>query len=87
MLHFLVGVLEELGGGDARLKAGGHEVVALVAQEADQLGGERFVEQAQDGLAIGRIAFGDRAFLDVLAGTVAKGLDVRQLNGGHRFSP
>ena len=32
-------------------------------------------------------AFGDRAFLDVLAGTVAKGLDVRQLNGGHRFSP
>ena len=46
---------------------GGHVVVALVAQDADDLGRERLVQDLDDGLAVRAIVLGDRALLDVPA--------------------
>ena len=40
VLGFLVGMLEEFIGSHAGLDAAGHEVVTLVAQHADQFGGQ-----------------------------------------------
>jgi hypothetical protein len=72
----LVRVLEELLGHRLGVDARGHVVVALVAEHADELGGERLVEQAQDGLAIAAIGLGDGALLDVAARAAAELLDV-----------
>ncbi len=80
----LIGVLEELGGGDAGFQPGRHVVVTLVAQVADQLGGQRLVQQVDHHLAVGGIALGDRAVLDVLTGPLAQALLVAQLYVTHR---
>ena len=74
----LVGVLEELSGHRLGVDARRHVVVALVTQDAHELRRERFVEQAQDGLAVRAIAFGDRAFLHMAAGPSTKLLDIRE---------
>ncbi len=47
--------------------------MTLVAQHADQFGGQRFVEQADDFLPVGAIAFGHCAVLHVLPRTFAQG--------------
>ena len=60
-----------------------HEVVPLVAQDADDLGGERLVEELDHGLAVGPVARGDRALLDVLARACAERLDVGEERLGH----
>lgn len=73
VFRFLVGVLEEFLGGDMGFNTVGHEIVTFVAQHADQLSGQRFVEQAQDFLAIGIVAFGHGAVFDVLAGALTQG--------------
>jgi len=64
-------------------EAVGHEIVAFVAQDADQFGGQRFVEQAQHFVEVGAVAFGHRAILDVLAGPCAKGRYIRQMHVTH----
>ena len=51
--QLLVGVLEELGGHRPGVEPVGHEVVALVAEDADDLGGQRLVEHL-DHLRRGR---------------------------------
>ena len=73
-----VGVLQKLLGHCLGVNATGHEVMALVAQDADNFGGQRFVEHAQRGLQIGLVALRDRAFFNVLAGAAANFLDVAQ---------
>ncbi len=83
MFQFLVGVLQELIGGDAGFQAAGHEVVALVAQHADQFGGQRLIEQTQDLFAVGAVAFGHRAVFHILACPFAKGAYVRQMHVSH----
>jgi len=72
----LVRVLQELLGDRIGVDAGGHEVVALVAQHTDDLGGERFVEQLEDGITIRAITLGDRALLDVLPRALPQCFDV-----------
>ncbi|MNG20474.1 hypothetical protein D3C84_1047300 [compost metagenome] len=47
--------------------------MALVAQHTDQFGGQRFVEQADNFLPIGAVAFGHCAVLHVLPCTFAQG--------------
>src|SRR5581483_4952846 len=66
-----------------RVGAGRHEVVELVAQRADELGGERLVQYPDRLLAIELVVRGDRPLRDVLARTLAKGLDLLQM--GHRL--
>ena len=76
-------MFEELVGGNVGFQAVGHEVVALVAQDADQFGGQRLVEQTQDLFTVGAVAFGHRAVLDVLARTFAQGGYIRQMHVAH----
>src|SRR6185437_5829472 len=60
-----------------------HEVVELVAQRADELGGERLVQYADRLLAIELVVGRDRPLGNVLACALAKGLDLLQM--GHRL--
>src|SRR6266849_3390579 len=62
------GVLGELGDHAFGMDAFRHEVVALVAQDADDLGGERFVQELHDDVAVGVVPGSNRAFRDVLPG-------------------
>jgi hypothetical protein len=52
--------------------------VALVPEDADELGGERLVQQAEDRIAVRVVIGGDRAALDVLPRPLAQRLDVGQ---------
>ena len=79
VLCFLGRVFEEFVGGHIGFQAVGHEVVTLVAQDADQLGGQRFIEQAQHFLTVGAVALGYRAVLDVLPCALAQGFYIRQM--------
>ena len=74
--QLLVGVLQELRGHRPGVEALGHVVVPLVAQHADDLGGQRLVEHLDHPLAVGAVGVGDRALLDLLPGPLAEGLDV-----------
>src|SRR5262249_37589818 len=58
--------------------ARGHEVVTLVAQHADDLGGERLVQHPDDGLTVGAVVLGDGALLDVPPCALAQLADVRE---------
>ncbi len=61
---FLGGVLGEFRRHRLGVQAAGHEEVALVAQHTDDLGGQRFVQQLEHGLAVrpgsGRAPLGQR---------------------------
>ena len=69
-------MLQELRGDRVGVDALGHEVVTLVAQHADDLRGQRLVEQLDHGLAVGPVSIGDRAFFDVLPRPATKLGDV-----------
>jgi hypothetical protein len=73
---FLVGMLQELGTDRLRVDPRGHVVVVLVAQHAHQLGGQGVVEQLDDGFAIGAVASGHGAAVDVLTRALADVLEV-----------
>ena len=79
VLLLLRGVLEELGSRRGRVEPGCGEVVALVAQVADELRREHLVEHGDDPLAVGAVRLGDRAVVDVLAGLAAEGFDIAQV--------
>src|SRR5262245_21383430 len=74
----LVRVLEELGRDGLGMDAGRHEVVPLVPEHADDLGGQRFVQKLDHRLGVGAVTRRHRALADVLAGALPEGLDVRQ---------
>jgi hypothetical protein len=50
--------------------------MALVAQHADQLGGECFIQRLDHVLAVGGMAGSDRTILDMRSRALAQGLDV-----------
>jgi hypothetical protein len=58
------------------MDAARHEVMAPVAQHADELGCQGVIEKRQHHVAIGGVAHGDGAFIDVLPGAHAQGRDV-----------
>jgi hypothetical protein len=64
----LPGVLEELGLGRAVAGAADGVVVTLVAQCADQLGGQRVVQHGDHRFAVGLVAYGDGAVVEVGGG-------------------
>src|SRR5262249_25677316 len=69
-----------------RMDTARHEVVTLVAQHADELGGEHLVEHRDDALAVGLVALGYRALLHMLARVIPDPLDVRN-KLAHRHTP
>ena len=85
---FFVGVFEEFGRDELRANAVRRVVVALVAQHADDLRGERRVQQLDDGLAVGfRIARRDRAFHHLLARACAQRAQIgdERVSSGRRL--
>ena len=54
----------------------GHEVVTFIAERADDLGGQRLVEELDDHIRVASISLGYRSLLDVLARALAQSLDV-----------
>src|SRR5688572_1205358 len=87
MLLLVVGVLEELRRHALGVDALRHEVMALVAQRADDLGRERLVEELEDHAAVGVVPGSHRALRDVLPGPPAQRLDVGEERPGHPASP
>src|SRR6185503_16896225 len=83
VLLLIVGMLQELGRHALGVDALGHEVVALVPQHADDLGGERLVEELDHHAAVGVVPGSDRAFGDVLPGPLAQRGDVGEERSGH----
>ena len=86
MRLLLVRVLQELGRHGLGWMPRGHEVVALVAQHADDLGGERLIQRCS---TIARSApySAVTTFVDVEARLSAQGPDIGEgLLGLHRYS-
>ena len=75
---FIVGMLQELRGDGTCVDALGHEVMALVAQDTDDFGGERVIEDLDGSDRIAAVTRRHGALFDVLACTFAQGFDVRQ---------
>jgi hypothetical protein len=50
--------------------------MALISQYADNLRGQRFVEDIDDYFAVAFVAIGHGAVFDVLAGTFTNGLNI-----------
>src|SRR5688500_14620333 len=84
MLLLVVGVLEELRRHALGVDALRHEVMALGAPRADDLGGERLVEELEDHAAVGVVPGSHRALRDVLPGPLAQRLDVGEERSRHR---
>ncbi|MCY1540815.1 hypothetical protein D9M68_764760 [compost metagenome] len=83
-----IGVGQEFFGHALRVRPLRHEVVAAIAQHADDFRGQRVVEQLQHRLAVRRIARGHGTLVDVLAGALAQGLDVGEERlVGHGLAP
>lgn len=78
VLLLLLGVFQELRGHRLGVQARDRVVVPLVAQGADDLGGEGLVEDEEHALQVRAVGVGDRALLDLPAGPLADGLDVGQ---------
>src|SRR4051812_16826121 len=68
VLLLLVGVLHELVGDRLVVDPGRHEVVPAVTQHADDLGGERLVEELDRRLHVALVGGGHRTLFHVLAG-------------------
>src|SRR2546423_4111035 len=60
------------------MDAAGHKVMSLVAQHANDFCCQRFVQKLDHRFAIGFVAFGDRAILDMFARAFAQSLNVSQ---------
>ena len=78
VLLLLGGVLEELGGHGRGVEPLRRVVVALVAEHAHELGGQRLVEHVDHPLAVGAIGLRDRTLLDRRSRTCPQGLHVGQ---------
>src|SRR5581483_2691174 len=86
VLLLVLRVLQELRSDAFGVDALRREVMALVAQRADDLRGERFVQELQHHAAVGVIAGSHRPLGDVLPGALAQRLDVRQECAATRFA-
>ena len=85
----LICVLQKLRFDRLRMDAGGHVVMELVAQYADQFGRQRLVEQIDHGRTIGAVAGGHRAVRKVPARALADVVDIadKRFDRGHERTP
>src|SRR5262245_46972771 len=67
MFLLFIRVLSKLVSDRFGMDAGGHEVMKLIAQHADDFGRERLVQDAYDLIAVQRVIFGDRPVFNMLA--------------------
>src|SRR5581483_1810173 len=77
VLLLFLGMLQELVLDCLGVNSRGHIVVAFIAQGADDLSGERLVQQLHHGFAIALVTFSDRTVLDMLSSTLPDTLNVR----------
>ena len=73
-----VGVLQEFCRHTLSVDSRSHKIMALIAEYANDLSRQRIVQDFDHSLPVGGITFGYRTPLDVLAGALAKRLDVSQ---------
>src|SRR6266571_7290422 len=71
-------MLQKFRGDTVSIDSRGHKVMASIAQDADDFCSESFVEDFDHSLAVGAVAFGDRASFNVLARALAQRFDVSQ---------
>jgi hypothetical protein len=67
VLLFLCGMLAEFCSHSGRMDACSHEIVKLIAQDADEFGGQRLVQNANSLLTVQLVVFGDSAIFNLLA--------------------
>jgi hypothetical protein len=60
------------------MNTGSHEIVPFISQDADDLCRQGFVQKFNYGFAIGAVAFGYSAVLDVLPRSLAQSFDVSE---------
>jgi hypothetical protein len=60
------------------MNAGSHEIVPFVSQDADDLCRQSFVQKFDYSFAIGCVAFGNRAVLDVPARPFTQSFDISE---------
>src|SRR5207237_1115485 len=68
VLFFLVGMLEKLCCHSLSMNAGGHKIMALIAQDADDLGGEGSIEKLNNFVAVGLVSGSYGSLLDIFPG-------------------
>ena len=66
-----VGVLLEFAGDGAAVHAGRHEVMVHVAQHADNLSGQGFIQNIDGLVYVAAITLGDGAFFNLAGGALA----------------
>jgi hypothetical protein len=87
---FFLRMRKELGLNTFGVHPRRHEIVAAVAQNTDQLGGQRFIEKLVSQVPIEGIRGGDSAFLNVITSASSQGLDVGKgvtVGGTHEDLP
>src|SRR5260221_7139098 len=87
MLLLFLRVLRELGRHAFGVDALRHVVVALVAQRADDFGGERLVQELEHHRAVGVVPGSHRALRDVLPGPLTQRLDVGEKRSAGHYVP
>src|SRR5579872_1229440 len=78
MALLFFGMLQKFLGHALSMNTVRHIVVPLVAEDADDLGGQRLIQDAQGCLKICLITFGDSAPFHMLPGAAANFFDVAQ---------
>ena len=82
VLLFLCGMLAEFDRHSGRMDACGHEIVKLVAQDADEFGGQRLVQNANGLCTVQLVVFGESAIFNLLARAISNLLDIFQKRHG-----
>jgi hypothetical protein len=77
VLLFLARVLQKFLSYSLSMDAGGHVVMALVAQDANDLCSERLVQDSDHSLAVCLVGISNCAVLDVLPGSPADFFNIR----------
>src|SRR5678809_731752 len=78
MALFFVRVLQEFGGNAFSIDAGGHEIMPFVSKHADQLGGERFIQDSDRCPQISGITFSNGSVFNVLTCAFAQSFNVSE---------
>src|SRR5947209_15359035 len=76
MFALLICMLFEFISGAGPMYAGGHKVMMHVAQDADNLSGQRFIQDGDGLVYVSPVALRDRAILHFLFGAAAQVLHV-----------
>src|SRR6266571_3014761 len=71
-------MLQKFRGDTVSIDSRGHKVMASITQDADDFCSQSFVQDFDHSLAVGAVAFGDRAVFNVFSRALAERFDVGQ---------